>query len=151
PYIYSDKKELSALRQYSAWQRLCGFRQTQQARDGDISGTNGNGQTYCRVIAGSGRSRKRSAGGLPGCSRLNIFHYAMPVNHKRFKGTQLAIGNARMLKLAELAAHSWHAWQRTAHYSCTLPAANHNSITVIIQLPNRAFFKLRKECHGNIA
>src|SRR6185312_1638650 len=148
PYINGDKKEVRAVRQHTATQRLRGFRQTQHVGNGNVPGTNSNWQTYFRIVAGKGARRKGNAGGLPGRFRLNVFHYAMPVNHKWLKRMQLAISDARMLKLAKLAAYPWHAWQCAAHDSCALPAANHNSITVVVQLTNRAFFQFRKECHG---
>src|SRR5689334_12485481 len=141
PYINGDKKEVNATRQHTARQRLCCFRQIQQVRNSDVSRTNRNRQTYFRVVARMWVSRKRNAGRLPGRSRLNIFHYAMPVNHKRLKRTQLAIVNARMLKLVKLAAYPGHARQCAAHYSWTLPAANHDPIMVVVQLTNRAFFQ----------
>src|SRR4029077_4183153 len=151
PYINGDKKEVNAVRQHTAGQRLRGFRQAQHVGNGNVPGTNGNRQTYFRVVAGKRGGRKGNTGGLPGRFRLNVFHYAMPVNHKWLKRTQLAIDDARMLKLVKVAAYPWHAGQCAAHDSWALPAANHNSITVVVQLTNRAFFEFRKECHGDMA
>src|SRR6266700_5234544 len=119
-------------------------------RNSHVSGPNGYWHTHFRVFRWRWGLRQRNAGGLPGRSRLYIFHHLVPVNYEWLKRTQLAIGDARMLELAELVADPWHPRQSAAHYANALPATHHNSITVVIQLAYRAFFQFGTECHCNV-